>query len=42
MRATKVWSKEEAAAYDQMTDEIGRINAQIKAITEQADLDAEK
>ena len=38
----KVWSKEEAAAYDQMTDEIGRINAQIKAITEQADLDAEK
>ena len=25
-----------------MTDEIGRINAQIKAITEQADLDAEK
>lgn len=37
----KVWSKEEAAAYDQMTDEIGRINAQIKAITEQADLDAE-
>ena len=38
----KVWSEEEAAAYDQMTDEIGRINAQIKAITEQADLDAEK
>ena len=38
----KVWSKEEAAAYDQMTDEIGRINAQIKAITEQAELDAEK
>ena len=38
----KVWSKEEAASYDQMTDEIGRINAQIKAITEQAQLDAEK
>jgi len=38
----KVWSKEEAASYDQMTDEIGRINAQIKAITEQAELDAEK
>lgn len=38
----KVWSKEEADSYDKLTDEIGRINSQIKAITDQAELDADK